>query len=413
MRSWIDERPRILLASWFLLTLAVLAGAPPAGAQAAPQKSSDHAARRQQAIALYRQHKNLEALPLLEKLAQEDPNDAVVLEALGVARVDRAATLSDPQAQRQELLRARQALLRAQELGDNSDIVQVLLEKIPEGAEAPRFSANPEVEKAMEAGEAAFARRDFAAATAAYQHALALDPKLYAAALFIGDVYFSQQQYDQAGQWFQKAIDIDPDQETAYRYWADALLADGQVQQAKVKYIQAVAANPYTRATWLNLAKWASQNGLEVWQPKIESPNQNSVENGSTKITINAASLDKKDGSSAWLLYDMDRALWKKEKFAEEFPGEKQYRHSLREEAEALGMVASSVEQQVKDKKVERLDPALATLIELKQKGLLEAYILVGRGDAGLAQDFSPYRKAHRDKLERYVAEYALHPKSK
>ena len=381
-------------------------------AQKPEEPLSDHAARRARAVALYREHKNLEALPLLEKLAQEDPKDAVVQEALGVARVDRAATLTDPEAQRQELLRARQALLRAQELGDNSDLVQVLLEKIPEDTGAPKFSQDPAVEKAMEEGEAAFARRDFPAALAAYQHALALDPKLYAAALFTGDVYFSQKQYDPAIQWFEKAIAIDPDQETAYRYCADALLGSGRPQEAKIKFIQAVAASPYTRATWLNLAKWADQNGMQVGQPRIQSPNQTKEEGGKTQITIDAASLDKKDGSSAWIIYEMERSLWKKEKFAKEFPGEKQYRHSLREEDEALGLVVSSVEQQVKDKKVEKLDPGLATLLELKQKGLLDAYILLARADEGLAQDFPDYRKANRDKLERYISEYALHPKS-
>jgi tetratricopeptide (TPR) repeat protein len=396
---------------WAAVVVLALLAALPLAAQAPPPQPSDHAARRAQAIALYRQHKNLEALPLLEQLAQEDPDDALVQEALGVARVDRSATLTDPEAQRQELLRARQALLRARELGDNSDLVQVLLEKIPENTEPPKFSENPDAEKAMEQGEAAFARRDFPAALAAYQHALVLDPRLYAAALFTGDVYYSQHQYDQAGVWFQKAVAIDPDQETAYRYWADALMDSGNMAEAKTRFVQALAANPYTQATWLNLKKWADRNQMEVGNPRIESPNQLTEEGGKTHITISKDTLDKKDGSSAWLVYEMTRGLWKNTRFAEQFPQEKQYRHSLREEAEALGAVAGSVEQQVKDKKVEKLDPALATLLELKQKGLLEAYILIGRADQGIAQDFPDYRKANRDKLERYVSEYALHPR--
>lgn len=411
MQDFGIRRPVGVFAARIVLAVALAAAVLPLAAQTPAGQSPDHAARRARAVALYREHKNLEALPLLEKLAQEDPKDALVQEALGVARVDRAATLTDPEAQRQELLRARQALLRAQELGDNSDLVQVLLEKIPEDAEAPKFSQDPAVEKAMQEGEAAFARRDFPAALAAYQHAMALDPKLYAAALFTGDVYFSQKQYDPAIQWFEKAIAIDPDQETAYRYCADAFMASGRMQEAKIKFIQALAASPYTQATWLNLKKWADQNGMQVGQPRIESPTQNKEENGKTQITIGKDTLEKKDGTSAWLAYALDRALWKNEKFAKEFPGEKRYRHSLREEAEALGLVVSSVEQQMKDKKIDKLDPALATLLELKQKGVLEAYILLARADEGLAQDLPAYRQTHRDKLEQYISEYVLHPR--
>jgi hypothetical protein len=64
------------------------------------------------------------------------------------------------------------------------------------------------------------------------------------------------------------------------------------------------------------------------------------------------------------------------------------------------------VRQQTKDGKIKQLDPALAELVRLNDDGLLEAYVLFARADEGIAQDYSAYRKASRDKLRRYLVEY-------
>ncbi len=44
----------------------------------------------------------------------------------------------------------------------------------------------------------------------------------------------------------------------------------------------------------------------------------------------------------------------------------------------------------------------------LSDAGLLEAYVLLARADRGLAQDYPQYLQTNRDKLCRYVVEYAL-----
>jgi hypothetical protein len=126
------------------------------------------------------------------------------------------------------------------------------------------------------------------------------------------------------------------------------------------------------------------------------------------KMTINISpdSLGKEDGSAAWLGYGLTRASWATQKFAKEFPGEKEYRHTLREEVDALRMVVESVKTQTKDKKIKTLDPSLARLVKLHDEGLLEAYILFARADQGIARDYFEYRKTNRDKLRRYLNEY-------
>ena len=43
--------------------------------------------------------------------------------------------------------------------------------------------------------------------------------------------------------------------------------------------------------------------------------------------------------------------------------------------------------------------------------GLLEAYVLLAKPDAGIARDYVEYRKNNRDKLRRYMNEYVTSEK--
>jgi hypothetical protein len=119
-------------------------------------------------------------------------------------------------------------------------------------------------------------------------------------------------------------------------------------------------------------------------------------------------SIGKNDGSAMWMVYHATRSQWIKEKFAKEFPNEKDYRHSLREEAEALGLVAKIISESVKNGKMQEknLDMSIANLLKVHNAGLLEAYALLAKPDAGIANDYAEYRKNNRDKLRRYMNEY-------
>ena len=63
-----------------------------------------------------------------------------------------------------------------------------LLKRLPQNGTLT-FSDNPQVETLMEVGESAFFRRDFTDALKHYSKVLELDPRNYAAALFIGNTY--------------------------------------------------------------------------------------------------------------------------------------------------------------------------------------------------------------------------------
>src|SRR5271154_2073698 len=170
------------VSRWRWTAIAVLllfASAAFAQAPAPEEKGSAAADKRARAIELYRNRKQVEALPLFEELAVETPSDPLVQEGLGVCLISHSSTIADADKRSDEVKRAREALAKAKELGDSSEIVRILLEITPADGKIPAFSGCGDVETAMREGEAAFARRDLDAAIAAYQRAMMLDPELY------------------------------------------------------------------------------------------------------------------------------------------------------------------------------------------------------------------------------------------
>lgn len=148
------------------------------------QTTTNQESDRRKAFQLYDDWKLIEALPLLEKVAEQTPNDIAVLERLAGAIIARSATLNNREEAKGQRVRARRLLARAKELGSTSNYVSVILVSMPEDGGELQFSMNKEVDEAMREGEAAFASDQLDKAIAAYQRALLLNPKLYEAALF-------------------------------------------------------------------------------------------------------------------------------------------------------------------------------------------------------------------------------------
>ena len=95
------------------------------------------------------------------------------------------------------------------------------------------------------------------------------------------------------------------------------------------------------------------------------------------------------------------RAGWPKENFAKEYPNEKTYRHSLKEEASAMRAAIKVLDKQTGD-------ASLQVIRKLDKEGLLEAFILLALPDAGIANDFPAYRKTNVEELRRYVKQYVM-----
>jgi tetratricopeptide (TPR) repeat protein len=399
------------LFCWF----AVLVFFPITFAQASAQEKFDYDAERQKALQLTEENKYPDALPILEKLAAAKPDDAVVLERLALAVVINATVSKKPSEEiKKDLIRARSLALKSRDLGHNSSLVQLILEKIPSDGSPDAFISNKKrtpAEEALYEGEGAFAKGEMDRAIEHYERAAKLDPKLYEAPLFIGDVYYKMKQIDKAGEFYARAIAIDPDRETAYRYWGNALMSSGRMEKSKEKFIEAIITAPYNQLTWQFLARWAQRNQKQLGHPRIEVPTSSVKRKDDKNIDIILNTVEKKDGTEAWMIYSITRAAWMTEKqFAQAFPDEKEYRHSLREEAEALRLTAENVASQIKEGKLKEnsLDVSIANLLKLYKAGLIEPYVLLAIPDAGIARDYVAYRKINRDKLRRYLNEYVI-----
>jgi tetratricopeptide (TPR) repeat protein len=388
-----------------LFLLLALSHAPAARAQG----GEDLSALKQRAAELAKQQKYTEALPLLEKIAAAEPNDAETQFYLGFALVAQANNTKEDAPRKALRLRARAAFVKAKELGVTEPIVEALIQSMPsDGSDGESFSKNSEAEKLMTEAEALFSQGKLDDALKNYQAALRLDPKLYLAALFSGDVYTHRGDFQQAEVWYQKAIEIDPTRETAYRYSATPLMKQGKHDQARARYVEAFITEPYNKFSVAGLLQWAQITKTRIAHPDIDVPTDVKFdEKGDAQINLDAGALlaGKEDGGFAWISYGATRSLWHKDKFAKTYPQERAYRHSLAEEADALRSVIALASG---DKKTKSLNPSLAKLKKLDEDGLLEAYILLARPDQGIVQDHAAYLKQNRDRLRRYVVEYVL-----
>jgi tetratricopeptide (TPR) repeat protein len=364
---------------------------------------------KKEAIELHNQNKRLESLPLFEALANRNPQDSQVLVDLADCLIAKSATIDNQDAAAQMRVRARGLLLKARELGENSTLLQNLLQLIPENGVIPY--TNDEAGQAMRAGEAAFARKDLDEAIKNYSKALELQPTNYSAALFIGDSYFSAKNFALASHWYERASQIDPNRETAYRYYSDMLIKNGDMEGARTKAIQAVIAEPYNPITWRGLQAWAKSSQLQLTQQHIKLPTMSS--GNDSQININFDPIQP-EGMTIWLVYTGTRINWRKEEFKKHFPAEKEYRHSLAEETDALSTAASMLKGPSKKKKKSvPKDPDLALLLKLSEAGLLEPYVLLSAPDEGITRDYDNYRQENRAKLENYLSEFVVPPAPK
>jgi tetratricopeptide (TPR) repeat protein len=414
---------RYLHARIVVLLFCLAASVPSVLAQMKRDKAETN--KREQALRLFNQDKRLEALPLLEELAQKNPNDEDIAVCLAGSLVTHAATLTDRHAAASERLRAKSILEKS---GSNNTLAKNLLQilnEMPDGV-ATEFSENPAVDQAMRAGEAAFSRRDYDEAIKNYSRALELEPGNYAAVLFIGNTFFRKNDVAKAGEWYEKAIRLDPNIETAYRYYADMLGRTGDMAKARGMLIQAAVAEPYNRMVWRDLMTWAALNdtrinfryaGVSPDPAPLKPPDPRTPKAPKKDEPLFDVKLFQprpKNLSDAWRAYQSVRADWKDGgKFKQHFSQEAEYRHSLAEETEALTAEVRVLERLRGDIETAELvieDQSAALLLKLHQAGVLEPYVLFRLGDEGIAKDYSAYRAAHREKLEEYLDKFVVPP---
>lgn len=339
----------------------------------------------------------------LTELMKTRPDDAQLLQRWGFLLLLKSQTVTDAGQAKALRKASRDAFVRSKALGNTDPLVATVLDSIPpDGGDGDRFSENPQAEKEMKAGEAHFAAARWAEAAAHYEQAQKLDPTLYAAPLYLGDAMLQQGQIPAACQAYEQATKLDPDKETAYRYWGNALMRQGAVEQALERYAQAVVAEPGSKLAWeRGLRRWTEATGSKLDIPQV-NPKAGLGQDGKS-ILVDASFGDT---GAPWLAYATSRLVWRSETFPKQFPGQK-YRRTLAEEAESLNDVAAVASELVSSGKL-KADSELSLLMRLQKDGLMEAFVLFSRADQEIIEDFEAYRQAHRDKLVRFVIDYAV-----
>lgn len=398
-----------------LFALAILVAVPATGLAQSNQTTQTKAAedpRLQHALEFFRQGKFVDALPLYEALAVDHPSDPAVLEEWAWCTFQSAATLPDQQERKKVRARAHAIAVRAKNAGDNSQILQLMIEQPEDGGSEVAFSDRKEVDEAMKAAEADFSRGELDKAREGYLRVMLIDPNNYEAALFIGDVYFKQRVQGSAGEWFARAIQIDPNREAAYRYWGDSLVAMGNEDEARSKFIDAIVADPYSRRSWTGLQNWLRRNKVELNSVRLkEGAAVTRKDDKNISITIDDSTFKKKNDPNgvAWMTYGMSRASWQGDQFKKEFPNEPKYRRTLKEESASLNLMISVLKEQKDYKKTWKdLDASLQSLIKIEELGFLDPFVLLNRADADITQDYPAYRAANRDKIRRYLDEFVV-----
>ncbi len=377
-------------------------------AVAAATAQGDEAAR---ANTLFAAGKRIDALPLYEELAKAHPNEMMYQERLADCLGAKATQLSDAAEVKAIRLREQEAAKRAVELGDTAEFVKMMANI---DVDAPLFGGITSPGKALlTEAEKAYTAGDFDTAMAKYTAAAEADPHLYEAPLYAGDTAFVQKDLPTAAKWFGRAIAVDPDRETAYRYWGDAILKFGNdPAAAREKFIDAIVAEPYNALAWQGLKQWAQIENAVLLAPKIDRPAVPVTDPKKPKditIQIDPANMDEKKhpGGASWMMYSMERARYPGDEFKKNFPDEKEYRHTLKEEDSALSMVVSVLKEQ--KAAPDKLDESLRNLVELSDAGMLDCWILINGFDDGIQRDYSSYRKEHRKLLHDYLARFVVH----
>jgi tetratricopeptide (TPR) repeat protein len=374
------------------------------------------------AEALYKAGKILDALPMYEELAKQNPNEMIYQDHLAGCLTAESAQADDPAERKRLMIRAQEAAKRAVELGDTSYVIQAMAKRNldalpPDGPMTPAQELMHEAEKSFAAG-------DFPAALAKYAQAADADPRLYEAPLYAGDAALKKGDFLAANKWYARAITVNPNRETAYRYSGDLTLSLATLGSptsfrakildsgAKAKYLKAIVAEPYNQRSWEGIKKWAKLRNATLLAPKIDRPAAPAVDPKNPEKVIvpieSARYIGKpKDVVECWMLYSIVRADYLKERFKKDFPDEPQYRHTLKEESYALGMVVKTARD--KNIKPEDMDESLRNLTELSDAGMLDCWILISAADRGIAQDYDAYRNEHRQLLHDYLDRFVVH----
>jgi tetratricopeptide (TPR) repeat protein len=355
-----------------------------------------------QALRLFEQERFAEAIPHFEIIVKALPDQPQVRFMYGFCLITKSKQVSDTNEAKVLSTKALEQFMKAKELGfkspENDALIAILSGK-PTPAAEPSYSLNKDAEKFMVEGETLFAQSKYDEAIKNFEKALALDPKIYQAALSGGDSYTAKSDWENAEKWYQRGIAIDPNRETAYRYSGTPLMKQKKYDAARERYIEAFITEPYNRMSSRGIGLWAQATEAKLGHPAVDIPEVSFDAKGKA---VPKVALTDDASARPWLAYLAAREIWKNEKFLKSFPKETAYRHSLQEEVEALrAAIVAAKEQKSPNKQFE-------LLTKMDSEGVLEAFVLLAKPDDGIAEDHPEFLKNNRPKLRQYVQNYVI-----
>jgi tetratricopeptide (TPR) repeat protein len=336
-------------------------------------------------LILMKAGKPLEAEPYLAKLVKAVPDSAELRVLYGSALLTKSKQINDNEEAKKAAALALEQFQAAKRLGSDEAGLDEMIKALGGDPTNGGGAKENKDASAFDQAEIKFAQSKFDEALVLYRKALEENPKNYEAALYSADCLMQLKDYENAEKFYQKAIAIDPERETAYRYSATYLMKQKKYDEARDCYINAVIAEPYNEMSYRGIEQWANVTGGKLSHPDIDYPKDD----------------ETLDAASPWSVYRSTRNEWKNKKFAEAYPSEKDYRHSIKEEVEALRALIKANDGK-RDKK------QFETLQRLESEGLLEAYVFFAHSDSGVATDYKVYRKDNQPKLRQYFLNYVI-----
>jgi tetratricopeptide (TPR) repeat protein len=356
---------------------------------------------RQEALRLYKEHKIDETAEWWQKVVARYPGDMAAHEALGSSLLSRAALQPDREKKISDRVQAHAELVRAQELGDNSDLCKALLSAVPEDGSEVRFPNQKEVRAAVVRGDAALQGLDWDGAAREYSLAVELDPGNFFTPTEIGLKHARLKQWAVAGDWYALSLRIKPGYGAAYGNWAEALIEAGEMKEAREKLIQGLLIGN----TDVIMRTWLLRNHLKLNKLDVTLPHEYPISKTGTMIVVDPAWLGKNDGRDAWLMYPRARRLWKS-KMELTYS---RYQHTLEEEVDALSQVVMAFNESLAKGNVKEPDPSLVMLSRFQAEGFLEAFVLLVLHEDDLLNGYR-YGTTHHDKLIEFADKYMVPP---
>jgi len=199
-----------------------------------------------------------EAQAAFKKAVTLDPDFALATASLGLttpgaegdALVERAVVLS---AKLPEMERMLVQAAAAQRQGNENDFIAIRrkLAQMAPGDWHVQFNE----------GQSLFNSRKFGEAAAAYQKAVALNPKAGAVYNSLGYAQLAQNHHDEAIAAFKRYAEINPGEPNAADSLGEAYTRAGRFQEAEAAYQKALALSPEFYTAWEGIAKARAMRG--------------------------------------------------------------------------------------------------------------------------------------------------------